>query len=265
MSHLSQTSLVQRAFPSALHVLMPPENPTFTKMPLEIACFTASSAIAAAHTGADRIELCANYSVGGITPPIHTLLAIRKEVPNVPINIMIRPREGNFRYSTAELEHMRHNIALFTPLASGFVFGILDVNGRIDVARNSELVDIAAPLPCTFHRAIDDVTDLDESIEMVVACGFKSILTSGGRKTAEEGMERLRSLQAKFGRTVSLIAGGGIRSGNVAKVKKTTGVEWVHSAAITGSNEEVDGDEVMKIKQVLSKESNGHEDRDMDD
>jgi copper homeostasis protein len=234
-------------------------------MPLEIACFTASSAIAAARSGADRIELCANYSAGGITPSVHTLLAIRKEVPDVPINIMIRPRAGDFHYSTAELEHMRHDIALFTPLASGFVFGILDINGRIDVAQNSELVDIAAPLPCTFHRAIDDVKDLDGAVEMVVACGFKSILTSGAKRNAEEGMERLKSLQAKFGKAVSLIAGGGIRSGNVAEVKKTTGVEWVHSAAITGSHEEVDANEVMRIKDMLAKETDGGQDQDMGD
>ncbi|EAT89821.1 hypothetical protein SNOG_03090 [Parastagonospora nodorum SN15] len=119
-------------------------------MPLEIACFTPSSAISAAQAGADRIELCANYAGGGVTPDIHSLLAIRKEVGrDVLINVMIRPRAGDFVYSTKEMEAMRHDIALFTPLASGFVFGILDANGRVDVARNSELVDIAAPLPWT--------------------------------------------------------------------------------------------------------------------
>lgn len=235
-------------------------------MSLETACFTPSSAISAAHAGADRIELCANFSAGGITPSMHNLLTIRKEIPNVPVNIMIRPRAGNFYYSTAEFEHMRHDIALFTPLASGFVFGILDANGRIDVARNSELVDIAAPLPCTFHRAIDEVWDLDEAVEMVVACGFTSVLTSGGCKTAEEGAGRIQRLQENFGKSVSLIAGGGIRSGNVAGMKKRMGVKWVHSAAITGSDEEVDSEEVKRIKEVLrQEESNGDEDQEMGD
>jgi copper homeostasis protein len=232
---------------------------------LEIACFTTSSAITAARSGADRIELCADYSAGGVTPSMHTLLAIRREVRHVPMNIMIRPRAGNFHYSTAEFEHMRHDIAMFATLASGFVFGILDANGRVDVARNSELVDIAAPLPCTFHRAIDEAGDMDEAVEKVVACGFKSILTSGGEKTAEQGLERVRRLQEKFGKRVSLVVGGGIRSGNVGEVKRRTGVEWVHSAAITGYAEEVDGEEVEKMKRLLRMEqSDGDVDRNMD-
>jgi copper homeostasis protein len=220
---------------------------------LEIACFTSSSAIRASSYGADRIELCANYAAGGITPSIDTLLEIRKHAKDIPINVMIRPRAGDFRYSAAEFETMRHEIALFSTLASGFVFGILDAHGHVDVARNAELVDVAAPLPCTFHRAIDGVVDVEKGVEMVVACGFKSVLTSGGKKSAQEGIEGLRQLQGKFGRDISLIAGGGVRSGNVEEVKSRTGVEWVHSAAITGDSEEVDGEEVKRMQEVLKK------------
>ncbi|KAH4177027.1 copper homeostasis protein cutC [Parastagonospora nodorum] len=226
-------------------------------MPLEIACFTPSSAISAAQAGADRIELCANYAGGGVTPDIHSLLAIRKEVGrDVLINVMIRPRAGDFVYSTKEMEAMRHDIALFTPLASGFVFGILDANGRVDVARNSELVDIAAPLPCTFHRAVDEVGDLEGAVEMVVGCGFKSVLTSGGCRSAGEGVGRLKGLQERFGKRIELIVGGGIRCRNVVEVKKGIGAEWMHSAAITGTGEEVDPEEVKRIKDALAKEVN---------
>jgi copper homeostasis protein len=233
---------------------------------LEIACFTASSAITAAHSGAHRLELCTNYSAGGTTPSMPTLLAIRKVIPNIPINIMIRPRAGNFYYSTAEFEAMRHAIAQFATLASGFVFGILDANGHVDVARNSELVDIAAPLPCTFHRAMDVVADLNEAVEMVIACGFKSVLTSGGEKTAEEGVQRVKGMQEKFGKRVSLVLGGGIRSGNAERLKRRAGVEWMHSAAITGEGEEVDGEEVKKMLEVLSMEGNAvGESQDMGD
>jgi copper homeostasis protein len=164
---------------------------------------------------------------------------------------MIRPRGGDFHYSAAEFEQMRLDVALFAPLASGLVFGILDARGHVDVARNSELVDIAAPLPCTFHRAIDEVGDLDAGLEMVVACGFRSVLLSGGTKTAEEGMERVRVLQEKFGGRVCLVLGGGVRNGNVERLKRGTGVEWVHSAAINGEGEEVDGEEVRRLKGVL--------------
>jgi copper homeostasis protein len=179
---------------------------------------------------------------------------------------MIRPRAGNFRYSTAEFEAMRHDIALFAPLASGFVFGILDKAGKVDVARNSELVDIAAPLPCTFHRAVDEIAGkVEEAVESIIACGFKSILTSGGGKNADDGLERLRMLQEKFGSRVSLIVGGGVRSGNVERIRSGAGVQCVHSAAITGDGEEVDEDEVRKIREALGvgmKEGNGDQEMD---
>lgn len=234
---------------------------------LEIACFTPSSAIFASASGADRIELCASYASGGTTPSMSSLLTIRANVPStLPINIMIRPRGGDFLYSTKEFEAMRHDIALFAPLASGFVFGILDKAGRVDVARNSELVDIAAPLPCTFHRAVDEVVGgVEGAVESVIACGFESILTSGGGKSAEEGMQRVRMLQEKFGSRVSLIVGGGVRSGNVERIRSGAGVRWVHSAAITGDGEEVDGEEVRKIKEALgvgTKEENGDQEMD---
>ncbi|KAH8724397.1 copper homeostasis protein CutC [Phaeosphaeriaceae sp. PMI808] len=232
---------------------------------LEVACFTVSSAISAARAGADRLELCADYSAGGITPSMHSLLQIRKET-DIPINIMIRPRAGNFHYSAAGFEQMRHDIALFATLASGFVFGILDIHGHVDVARNSELVDIASPLPCTFHRAIDEAADLDEAVEMVIACGFKSLLTSGGKKNAEEGAERVKHLQEKFGKKVSLIVGGGVRSSNAAVLTRRVGVQWVHSAAITKAGEEVDVEEVIKMKDALHvMQNDGFKDVNMDD
>ncbi|KAF2028753.1 hypothetical protein EK21DRAFT_113607 [Setomelanomma holmii] len=223
---------------------------------LEIACFTSSSALTATHHGADRIELCSSYALGGVTPPVSSLLAIRQE-SSIPINIMIRTRGGNFHYSAAEFERMRLDIALFAPLASGFVFGILDAHGHVDVARNSELVDIASPLPCTFHRAIDEVGDLDAGLEKVIACGFKSVLLSGGCKSAEEGKDRVKALQEKFGSRVSLVLGGGVRSGNVGELKRGTGVEWLHSAAITvQESEEVDGEEVRKMKEIVGSMQN---------
>ncbi|KAL5114410.1 hypothetical protein ACEQ8H_007721 [Pleosporales sp. CAS-2024a] len=221
-------------------------------MPLEIACFTPSSALTAARSGADRIELCASYALGGVTPDISSLVAIRREIPPcIPIHIMIRPRAGNFHYSTAEFEVMRSQVALFAPLASGFVFGILDAGGRVDVARNSELVDIAAPLACTFHRAVDEAGDLEGAVETVAACGFRSVLTSGGSKSAVQGVGRLKKLVDRYGANISVVVGGGVRRGNVKEIKTATGAEWVHSAAITGEGEEVDSDEVRGIKEAL--------------
>jgi copper homeostasis protein len=217
---------------------------------LEIACFNASSAITAAKAGADRIELCADYAAGGVTPTLSALQNVRKET-TIPVNVMIRPRGGDFNYHDGEFHKMREDIGTFRTLASGFVFGILDANHQVDEARNRELVDLAAPIPCTFHRAIDEVDDLEKAVERVVACRFKSILTSGGMKSASEGAERVGRLQERFHTRISLILGGGVRSTNAEELKGRTGVEWLHSAAITKPGEDVNEDEVEMIQEVL--------------
>ncbi|KAF9696632.1 hypothetical protein EKO04_005313 [Ascochyta lentis] len=219
---------------------------------LELACFTASSAISAARAGASRIELCASYSLGGVTPLLSTLHSIRAET-TIPIYIMIRPRGGNFTYSSPEFEAMKRSIQTFkaSNAVDGFVFGILTEDARVDEVRNRELVLLAAPLPCTFHRAVDEVVDLVGAVEAVVACGFRSVLTSGGEGSAVEGVQRVAELQRRFGERVSLILGGGVRSSNVVGLKEGTRVEWVHSAAITGSGEEVDEVEVRRMVALL--------------
>ncbi|KAI4688351.1 hypothetical protein J4E81_007947 [Alternaria sp. BMP 2799] len=220
---------------------------------LEIACFNATSAIAAAQAGADRIELCADYAAGGVTPSLSTLQDVRKKV-KIPINVMIRPRGGDFNYTKEEFELMKKEIEMLKPFASGFVFGILMANRRIDSTRNSDLVEIAAPLPCTFHRAIDETDDLEEAREIAERCGFKSILTSGGYKTAEEGATALHYLHwYKYNPKITLIVGGGVRSTNVEDLKRRTTLDWFHSAAITTPGEDVDAEEVRKMKDVLSR------------
>jgi copper homeostasis protein len=245
---------VKLSLTANLLLLSPSHTPTSylsdTKM-LEIACFNTASAIAAARAGADRIELCADYAAGGVTPSLSTLQDVRREV-TIPINVMIRPRGGDFNYSIEEFVLMKEEMELLKPLASGFVFGILDANQHIDEARNRELVEIAAPFPCTFHRAIDEILDLEEAVQTVIQCGFKSILTSGGAKSAHEGVDKIRQLQSKFSARISLIAGGGVRSANIEELKRRTDVAWLHSAAITTPGENVDDQEVRKMQEVLS-------------
>ncbi|EDU44767.1 CutC protein [Pyrenophora tritici-repentis] len=220
-------------------------------MMLEIAAFNPHSAIAAAKSGAHRIELCADYAAGGVTPSLSALQQVRKET-SIPVNVMIRPRGGDFNYSDQEFQSMKQEVESLSSLATGFVFGILDYTHRLDKSRNCELVDIASPLPCTFHRAIDQVEDMEQAVEAVICCGFKSILTSGGKSTALEGAKKLHHLQTRFGTRISLIAGGGVRSTNAEELSKRTGIEWLHSAAITQPGEDVDDEEVKRIQQVLA-------------
>lgn len=216
---------------------------------LEIACFNSSSAFFAAQAGADRIELCADYVVGGITPPLSSFQRAR-QLTRIPINVMIRPRAGDFTYSKEEFEKMKAEILLFKPFASGFVFGILELDERVDEARNRELVELAAPLPCTFHRAVDEVEDMDAAVGSIISCGFRSILTSGGAKTAVEGAETVAKLQKKYAAEIVFILGGGVRSTNLEELKNH-GAWWLHSAAITRPGEDVDDAEVKKMQQIL--------------
>lgn len=147
---------------------------------------------------------------------------------------------------------MRQSIIDFKPHADGFVFGILNSDDKtVDVTLCKELVKLAAPLLCVFHRAIDGTPDLDEAVEAVIDCGFGGILTSGGMPDAVQGAARVAELQDKFGGRIAIILGGGIRSKNVKELLKKTCVPWVHSAAITLRNEEVDVDEVERLSKII--------------
>ncbi|KAM3416572.1 Copper homeostasis protein CutC [Cercospora zeina] len=218
---------------------------------LEIACFNPKSAMIAAAAGADRVELCSDAAAGGVTPPSAWLSEVKAQV-TTPVFAMIRPRAGNFRYSDAEFEEMRRTIAAFRPQADGFVLGLLDGDGRVDVARTSELVRLASPLPCTFHRAFDETTDLMQALEDVVATGCHSILSSGGASNAAAGADVLTQLVEKAAGRIVMIAGGSIRLSNVQRVRVTSGVSVCHSSALAANSLTPDDREIRQMKAMLS-------------
>lgn len=218
---------------------------------LEVACFTPASAVIAARAGADRIELCDNQAAGGTTPPFSWLTQVKAEVA-VPVFVMIRPRAGNFMYSDSEFDEMKESIRLMKSLADGFVLGILDAEGRkVDVPRATELVSLAQPLPCTFHRAFDEVSDMLMALDDVIATGCTSILSSGGAPRADEGVAMLRALiQRAQGRLV-IMPGGGVRTSNLRRILEETEAHAVHSSGLTGGDVLVDAQEVRRMKQLL--------------
>jgi copper homeostasis protein len=179
---------------------------------LEVACFNAASALRAAAAGVHRIELCSDRPSGGITPPISLLKQLRSQISNsIPINVMIRPRGGNFVYSEIELEEMFSSMKDMKPHCNGFVFGILQADRTVDVEACVKLVKLAEPLPCTFHRAFDEASAVlknGEDVTLkaltdVIDCGFKTILTSGGPGNAIDNMDALRKLLYATGRMPS--------------------------------------------------------------
>ncbi|KAI9665961.1 MAG: hypothetical protein M1821_003896 [Bathelium mastoideum] len=214
---------------------------------LEIACFNIESAYLAYEAGADRIELCTEYQAGGVTPNYEDLTLLRSRI-NVAIFVMIRPRAGSFCYSDSELEQMKVDILRFKDAADGFVFGVLGEDRKVQVAKNAQLVALANPKPCTFHRALDLTPDLFQALEDVIKCGFRTILTSGGHASATMGMEKIAKLVEQSKDRISIMPGGGVRSSNIQELKSVTGSQWLHSSAITGQGEVVDAHEVWQMK-----------------
>jgi copper homeostasis protein len=205
---------------------------------LEISVQTVEAAQAAERGGADRVELCADLSVGGLTPPRELLRAARAAV-RIPIFSMVRPRAGDFAYSPAEFDGMKHAIAVARECGmNGVVLGILHKDHRVDVERTRELVELARPLPVTFHRAFDecsrkrsgdDCPDLSQALEDVVRTGAARILTSGGAKSALAGAARLRTLVEAAGNRLIILPGAGISAENLAEVARQTAAPEFHS------------------------------------
>jgi copper homeostasis protein len=221
------------------------------KEQLEIACFNPESAIIAQQNGADRVELCANMNEGGTMPDFEITLLTRK-VLSIDLNIMIRPRGGNFVYSEEEFEQMKSEIEQFKKLkVDGFVFGILNKDGSINKEQNGELVALANPFPCTFHRAFDEVKNVYQSLESIIECGFKTILTSGQEKNVVEGIAVLAELVKKANNRIVIMPGGGLRSTNIKLLKEKTGAVYYHSSAIVDYGEIADANEVKALKSNL--------------
>lgn len=218
---------------------------------LEIACFNLKSAIIAQENGADRVELCAEMKEGGTTPDFEIAKQARKEL-NIDLNVMIRPRGGDFAYTNAEFEQMKEEIIAFKKLnVDGFVFGILDKDGNVNKEQNSELVALADPVPCTFHRAFDVVNNVYQSLETVIECGFKTILTSGQELNVVEGIEVLAELVVKANGRITIMPGGGLRSTNIGLLKEKTNASFYHSSAIVELGETASSDEVKALKRKL--------------
>jgi copper homeostasis protein len=200
---------------------------------LEVCVVSLDYAVAAQSAGADRIELCRDLACGGITPDARLMEAVRKHL-RIPVHVLIRPRPGDFVYSAAELRTMRKDIENAKNLSmDGIVVGVLGQGSRVDIARTRELVEVAHPLPVTFHRAFDETTSWQESLEAVIQTGAKRLLTSGLRRKAPEGLSTLALLVREAAHRLSVMPGGGITPANVLGVVRATSVREVHGSLLT--------------------------------
>ena len=195
---------------------------------VEVCVDSVSSALAAERGGAARVELCSGLIEGGITPSAGLIEMTRAAISGA-LHVMIRPRGGDFCYDSDEFEIMRRDLALAKRLgANGVVFGILDVEGNVDVARTRQLVDLARPLAVTFHRAFDMTANLFRALDDVCAAGADRLLTSGGEPTSIAGQETIRHLVNQAQSRIIVMPGSGIKPENARSLVDHTGVTEIH-------------------------------------
>ena len=214
---------------------------------LEIACFNFESAKIAFEHGANRVELCMDKSTEGITPTKELITKTRRAI-EIPLHVMIRPRAGSYLYNQEEFDQIKRDILAIKQMGvNGLVIGSLNALGQIDVNQNREMVSLAFPLPCTFHRAFDEIDNKHDALNSLIQCGYKTVLTSAGKKTALEGSSILKSLITQGNSHMVVMPGGGVRSSHVKELINETGATWVHSSAITDGGEIANSIEIRAL------------------
>jgi len=227
---------------------------------IEVCVEKLETALAADKFGADRIELCSALDLGGLTPS-HGLIESCIEQCSLDVYVMIRPKPGNFIYSDNEISIMKKDIE-FTAnsRADGVVFGCLTNVNELNIKQNKELLDLAKSLKLgvTFHRAFDFIYDKEMALNQLINMGFDRILTSGGKKTALEGINNIKHFVKSSKNKIEIMAGSGVNPANALQLANT-GIDALHFTArksISGENSLNMGNEfvpdIEKIKAIIS-------------
>lgn len=187
---------------------------------LEACVDSVESATAAVRGGATRLELCANLVIGGTTPTPALFDAVQRST-DLPVNVLIRPRFGDFLYTHREYEIMCQDIALFARLgASGVVIGALEADGSLDQGKMAGMVDAACGIHVTLHRAVDVCRDPEAALAQASALGVDTVLTSGQAATAWEGRSVIARLMAQAGPELQILIGGGVNADVIRRFRR---------------------------------------------
>lgn len=197
---------------------------------LEICTDSLASAIIAEQCGADRIELCAGLAEGGVSPSQGTLSSVVKKL-SIPVNVLIRPRPGNFHYDPDETESMLKDIAFCKNNGvAGIVTGALHPDGRIDKDLSEKLLEASYPMDSTFHRAFDVTPDPLNALEEIIQMGYRRILTSGQMMSAFEGRFNIADYVKAANDRICIMPGAGISEDNLRELYKCTRATEYHMA-----------------------------------
>jgi len=188
-------------------------------MIIEVCAESYEYAIKAEKAGADRIELCKDLYLDGLTPDYESAKRTIDTL-DIPVFILIRPREGNFIYSNEEFELMKQDILKFKEMGcKGIVSGVLNGDNSIDIKRTKELVELSRPIEFTFHRAFDIVSNPLKEIENLIELGIDRVLTSGQKNKAIEGLELLKEFKNISKNRIKIMPGSGINKSNIVNFK----------------------------------------------
>jgi len=213
------------------------------KVLVEICAPSVERAREAEATGAGRIELCTDLECGGLTPPHPDIISLVQGVDalKIPVNVLIRPRAGDFVYNSAEIEQMMDDISFCGAAGvNGVVIGALNPRGGVDrpLCRNMVALARSYGLSVTFHRAIDESRNIDKALDAVIALGVDRILTSGGAESAWEGRDVIKRMVQRInalypeGSGPKILAGAGVNFANAAPLVAVTGVSEIHGSRL---------------------------------
>lgn len=199
-------------------------------MLLEVCCGNRQSAINAAEAGAQRIELCKDLHLGGLTPAYEDILFCQEQL-SLRTFVLIRPRGGDFCYTDEEFQTILADIEFCQKRnIPGVVVGFLNPDSSIDIEKSRLAVQAAGPMQVTFHRAFDRCQDWRTALEQIIDCGYHRILTSGQQATAPDGADTLAEIVKQARHRITILAGSGIDSRNVAELIRHTQVDEVHAS-----------------------------------
>jgi copper homeostasis protein len=225
------------------------------KIQLEVCAQSYVSAMIAQTAKADRIELCAALEVGGLTPSLSLMHAVRRDL-TIPICVLVRPRAGDFYYTKEEFEIIKNDVIWCRDNGmDGVVVGCLDENNELDALKMKALARLAYPMDIVCHKAFDRTPTPSVSLDKLISWGYDRVLTSGGAKNVVEGTAELARLVKQAEGKIEILAGGGVRSENVVELVRNTGVQQVHSSAnrfyADKNCSETDLEEVKKMIELI--------------
>lgn len=199
----------------------------------ESCCASLESVLRAVKAGTNRIELCRDLSVGGLTPSKEMISAALEAAGSIPVNVLVRPRGGDFVYSREEIGQMLASIGMCKELGvNGVVIGALTADGSVDLNGMRRMLDAARPLHVTFHRAFDECTQPSAALEDIIGLGIERLLTSGHCADAYEGRFALQALVKQAAGRIVIMPGCGITPANVAEIAAISGAREFHGTRL---------------------------------